>query len=149
MIVTYHPVDPDTDLRFDMVEQSINIARYGWRMIDCCFCFQFYKQLKQCFKSCKKCYNCGKIPKQKKKKTVDKPDTMADVPDSPESSASDYEDPYYGLQNGAIYLGEGAVLYLQIMKTIMYLFLVLTIINLPPLMLYPNLTNQNNYSHYT
>ena len=49
---------------------------------------------------------------------------MIDVPDSG-SDSDENLDSYKGLSKAAIYVGEGAVLYLQIMKTIGIMFLIL------------------------
>jgi hypothetical protein len=50
------------------------------------------------------------------------------------------------LSNASIYLGEGAVLYLQTMKTLAILFFILTIINLPVFAMYAGSTRNNDYS---
>ena len=59
---------------------------------------------------------------------------MADMPDS-DSDASE-EGPFRGLNDAAMYIGEGPVLYLQIMKTFAILFSVLAFINGPIFLIY-------------
>lgn len=63
---------------------------------------------------------------------------MKDVPDS--DSDSDANDTFKGLSPAAIYLGEGAIMYLQMMKTLAVLFFLLTIINIPVYMMYSSMT---------
>jgi hypothetical protein len=75
---------------------------------------------------------------------VEKPITMVDVPSS-DSEDSDKNDTFKGLSNASIYLGEGAVLYLQTMKTLAILFFILTIINLPVFWMYAESTRNNDY----
>lgn len=60
---------------------------------------------------------------------------MKDVPDSA-SDSDENLDSFQGLSSASIYLGEGAILYLQIMKTLGIMFLILTIINLPVYMIF-------------
>lgn len=68
---------------------------------------------------------------------------MKDVPDS--DSDSEANDTFKGLSAAAIYLGEGAIMYLQMMKTFAVLFLILTLINVPLCLMYASLTDGNNY----
>ena len=74
---------------------------------------------------------------------------MKDLPDTDSSDDPIKNDTYKGLSEAAIYLGEGAVLYLQMMKTFSILFLLLTIINLPLYILLQSATSDtNDYSKY-
>lgn len=66
---------------------------------------------------------------KRRKRKLEKPISMRDMPDS-DSDISE-EGPFRGLTDAAMYIGEGPILYLQIIKTFAVLFLVLTIINLP------------------
>lgn len=68
---------------------------------------------------------------------------MKDVPDS--ESDSEANDTFKGLSSGAVYLGEGAVIYLQMMKTFAILFFVLTILNIPLYLMYSSMTEGNDY----
>jgi hypothetical protein len=68
-----------------------------------------------------------------------------DVPDS--SDDSEKNDTFKGLSNASIYLGEGAVLYLQTMKTLMILFGILSLINIPIFLMYANSTRNNDYTN--
>ena len=69
---------------------------------------------------------------------------MKDVPDS--DSDSEANDTFKGLSTAAINLGEGAIMYLQMMKTFAVLFLVLAVINMPIYMIYSSITPDNDYS---
>ena len=69
---------------------------------------------------------------------------MKDVPDS--ASDSDANDTFKGLSNTAIYIGEGALLYLQIIKSLTILFLILSIINIPIYAALSNYTYMNDYN---
>ena len=77
-----------------------------------------------------------------------KPETLEGMPDSG-SSTSDEEDEsgFGGLTAAGAHLGVGAILYLQTMKTMTVLFLVLTILNLPVYFLYSQTTLNNKYGN--
>ena len=70
---------------------------------------------------------------------------MNDLPDTDSSEDNIKNDTYKGLSAAAIYLGEGTVLYLQMMKTLSILFFILSIINFPLYIIYLNYTDDNNY----
>ena len=57
MITTYHPIDPDTGDRFEF-SQNVTVARYGLKLIDCCFCIKCLKGSKYCAKKCVFYYQC-------------------------------------------------------------------------------------------
>lgn len=57
MITTYHPMDPDTEERFSM-DSNVTVYRYGWKIIDCCYCFACYKCCKWSIRKCIRCYSC-------------------------------------------------------------------------------------------
>ena len=78
-----------------------------------------------CKSKLKKCLNIKRVKK------FNRPDTMKDLPDSDSSDDPLKNDTYRGLSEASIYLGEGAVLYLQMMKTLAILFFLLILINLP------------------
>lgn len=83
----------------------------------------------------------------KRRVYVRKPESMADVPSSGSSDGgSEADDPYRGLENSAIFLGEGPVLYLQILKTILYIFVFLCLINLPCFLVLPGMSYDNEWS---
>jgi hypothetical protein len=85
--------------------------------------------------------------KTKKKIHVPKPESMADVPDShSDDDGSSGDDAYKGLENAAIFLGEGPVLYLQILKTILWMFFFLCLVNLPAFLVLPGLSDHNEWS---
>lgn len=62
---------------------------------------------------------------------------MKDVPDD------DKEDSFQGLSKAAIYVGEGPILYLQIMKTFAIMCILLVITNIPLFMMYSSITGKN------
>ena len=104
MITTYHPCDPDTQRKFEY-NDSVTIHNFGLKLMDACGCLVCYKATKKCKKTCR-----ALCCKRKLKKEIFKPETMKDVPDS--DSDTSVDDTFDGLHNAAIYLGEGAVLYL-------------------------------------
>lgn len=71
---------------------------------------------------------------KKKKKKLEKPSSMKDMPDS-DSDASE-EGVFKGLTDASIFIGEGPVLYLQYMKTMAIMFLVLAFLNVPIYIIY-------------
>jgi hypothetical protein len=77
-----------------------------------------------------------------------KPESLQDLPDS-DSDSTDSEDDGEGI-NGltvcATKLGDGAALYLQTMKTMMIMFLILSILNIPIFYIYAKGTSHNNYA---
>jgi hypothetical protein len=64
-----------------------------------------------------------------------RPDSMADLPDSNSSDDSEAEE-NNGITECSLALGDGATLYLQMMKTFAIMFLFLTILNIPIYVLY-------------
>jgi hypothetical protein len=92
-------------------------------------------------------YNCAKKGKKRilewlfprEKKLIEKPESMQDVPDS--GSGSDNHDSFQGLSQAAIYVGEGAILYLQIVKTLGIMCVILSVINMPLYMIYAHAGN--------
>ena len=66
---------------------------------------------------------------------------MRDMPDS-DSDVSE-EGPFKGLNDAAMYIGEGPILFLQIMKTFSILFTVLSLINAPIFWIY-SAANETN-----
>ena len=113
----YHPHNPDTEEKFDPFVEAAVGPKYYQRLIDCCYFAQCYKGCKQCCRSFKRCYKSCAAGDQNEIKRIKpkKPDTMADVPVSSSDSDddSDLNDTYRGMGNASVFLGEGAVLYLQ------------------------------------
>ena len=103
MIITKHPTDPDTLDKLSL-DDSVTLRDYGVKMADTCGCYKLFMICLKCYKKCKS------LVRPKRSKDLIKPETMKDVPDS--ASDSDANDTYKGLSNTAIYLGEGAVMYL-------------------------------------
>jgi hypothetical protein len=65
---------------------------------------------------------------------------MKDVPDSGSDSEENL-DSFQGLTKAAIYVGEGPVLYLQIVKTLGVMCTILSIINMPLYLMYSTAAN--------
>ena len=68
---------------------------------------------------------------------------MADLPDSASSDGSNEDD--YAISECSQALGDGATLYLQMMKTFIIMFGILSFINIPIYVLYESNTNGNEY----
>ena len=136
--MTLHPTDPETFEKLN-IEDGITVSNYGLKLLDAIGCLAFMNVVKCIFKSCKNLFQ------KKKSKLYIKPDTMKDVPDS--DSDSEANDTFKGLSPASIYLGEGAVMYLQMMKTFAVLFFMLTILNIPLFYMYASMTDDNNYSN--
>ena len=66
------------------------------------------------------------------------------MPDS--GSGSDNHDSFQGLSQAAIYVGEGAILYLQMVKTLGIMCVALSIINFPLYMIYASAANEHSVS---
>ena len=136
MIVTLHPTDPETYEKLDL-RDNITVNKYSLKLVDAIGCLYCFGVCKKCLKFCKSLFS------KKEKKFILKPDTMKDVPDS--DSDSEANDTFKGLSSASIYLGEGAVMYLQMMKTFAVLFFILTLINLPIFLMFSSTTADNNY----
>lgn len=137
MILKQHPTDPDTNEKFPVWE-SITVNNYMMKLNDALGCIQLYKNWKKIKHDVHQYF----FPKVQK--NVKRPITMDDVPSS-DSNDSEKNDTFKGLSNASIYLGEGAVLYLQTMKTLAILFFILSIINIPIFMMYSEATRNNDY----
>ena len=122
-----HPVDPLTNEKFG-ISESATVYNYWLKLTDACFCMAIYN----CFKKGKKKVMEWCFPREKK--FIEKPESMQDVPDS--GSDSENHDSFQGLSQAAIYVGEGAILYLQIVKTLGIMCVILSVINLPLYMIY-------------
>lgn len=73
---------------------------------------------------------------------------MKDLPDTDSSDDPIKNDTFKGLSEAAIYLGEGAVLYLQTMKTLAVLFFLLTVVNIPLYFLLQGGSRDNDFTDY-
>jgi hypothetical protein len=91
--------------------------------------------LKFLFKKCRK-YQKGDF-KEKRERPEHLNKYIGEDSESNESS-SEEDGAYAGMSAAACHLGIGAALYLQILKTFVILFVVLTIINIPIIGLYAN-----------
>ena len=122
-------MDPLTQEKFSIYE-STTVYNYGLKLTDACFCMAIYRLISRCQKRILNwCF-------KKQKKQIEKPESMQDVPDS--GSDSENMDSFEGLSSAAIYVGEGAILYLQIVKTLGIMCVILSIINMPLFMVYQN-----------
>lgn len=119
------------------MKDRITVGEYEAKISDACFCYaaaQSFKKLKKYLKS------------KFKEEDVDKPDkpeSMADIPDSSSSDDSDGGSDSKDLTPCSIALGEGSTIYLQMMKTLLIMFVVLTIINLPIMLFCYHNTQKN------
>jgi hypothetical protein len=136
MIMKLHPTDPNTNEKFEVL-QSVTVSNYLFKLFDACGCISLYK----IYKLLKYKFWNWMFPK---KRNFVKPITMEDVPSS-DSVDSEANDTFKGLSNASIYLGEGAILYLQTMKTLAILFFVLSLINIPIFIMYSKQTHNNQY----
>ena len=122
-IALNHPVDPLTQQKFD-VRSSITVSMYELKLADALGCIR-------CYNFCTKCKDkASGVLLRKKDKGLQKPESMKDVPDD------DKNDSYQGLSKAAVFLGEGSILYLQIMKTLGILCILLSIVNIPLFTMY-------------
>ena len=123
VIASKHPVDPQTFEKFEVTD-SVTVSDYGMKLTDACGCSKIYA----CFAKAQS--KVKKFVQKKRDKGITKPESMKDVPDDQN------KDSFEGLSKAAIYVGEGPIMYLQIMKTLGIMCTLLTIINFPLLMLY-------------
>lgn len=103
------------------------------KMTDCIGCFICNRVFKYFVRFIKRWI---KSKNKNAKVKFDKPESMQDVPSSgddsePNGPNDDNNDTFKGLTEESIYLGEGATLYLQKIKTFAILFFILIILNLP------------------
>ena len=61
------------------------------------------------------------------------------------SSSDGMEAGFGGLSPAACHLGRGAVLYIQMLKTLSVMFIVLSLVNVPIFLMYNSSTINNNY----
>lgn len=135
-----HPTEPFSNEKLSLLD-DMSVHKYFSKMCMCCDCSRNLRLMRKC--KIKRIF----FGKDQAKIRVDKPDTMADVPST--DSNSEINDSFNGLSSASQHLGEGALLYLQTMKTLAFLFLCLTIINAPLLFMYSNSTNSIEYGDST
>jgi hypothetical protein len=140
MIETYHPTNPETREKFSPFD-TVHVFNYGMKLSDACGFIKVLNWLAEAKSKLKRALNLKKTKKFKK------PATMKDLPDTDSSDDPIKNDTYKGLSEAAIYLGEGAVLYLQTIKTLAILFFILTVINIPLYSLLQSATRKNNFSN--
>lgn len=143
MIETYHPTNPETREKFSPFD-SITVHKFSIKIWDACGFIQIINFCQLAKSRIKKALNISK-----KDKSFKRPETMNDLPDSDSSDDPIKNDTYKGLSEAAIHLGEGAVLYLQMMKTLAILFFLLTLINIPLCALLESSTRSNSYAKFT
>lgn len=144
VISTYHPRDPETRKKFRFCER-ITLKDYTARLVDACFCYALGQQIKKFRKWLKREWRKWRGIKSE---VFEKPDSMWYIPDSASSSSSNLEDGAAGLTMASQCLGDGANLYLQSMKTLAIMFIVLTIVNLPIFVVYQSTTRFNEFSNF-
>lgn len=134
VISLLHPINPETKTRFSG-QDRITVKDYDSKITDCFFCYALTQKIKQGQKF---------IMKKFRKKThkFEKPESMIDLPDSGSSSSEGDEDK--GLTKASQALGDGASLYLQMMKTLAIMFLLLSLVNIPLYIIYHENTSGNN-----
>jgi hypothetical protein len=132
-----HPVNPISKQKFSLLER-LTVKDFGYKLIDCLFCYQIKEACKSCCKYCRKIELRGTSPRVKKPKILnDLPET-----DSEESSEGD-DEKYAGLSAAGSHMGTGAVLYFQMMKGFAILFFILTVLNMPIYMILTDATLHN------
>lgn len=70
---------------------------------------------------------------------------MADLPDSGSSSEDSDADENNGITECSLALGDGATLYLQMMKTFAIMFFILSFLNIPIYIIYEKNTEGNDW----
>lgn len=135
-IAQQHPIDPETNESFGVFD-SVSIKNFGMKLCDPCKCLNCYNYFRIKFRGVRK------MLIKPKKKILRKPKSMGDIPDS-NSDSSEENDTFKGLKPCAIYLGEGPIMYLQIMKTFLILLFLLSVLNIPIFMLYADQTNPSD-----
>ena len=122
-----HPVDPHLGVKFP-VSDSITVKSHTFKLFDAFGCIRVlekFSKMKDRF--------FNKLFKKPKKK-LQTPSSMGDLPDS--DSGGEEEGPFKGLTDSAMYIGEGPILYLQIVKSFAIMFFVLGLINVPCFWIY-------------
>ena len=74
-----------------------------------------------------------------------RPQTLKDELEPESDLSSDEEGSVNGLRKISFVLGEGAVLYLQIMKSLAVMFFILSVINIPVYLMYSSASTNNDY----
>jgi hypothetical protein len=74
-----------------------------------------------------------------------RPQTLEDEPEPESDLSSDEEGSINGLRKISFVLGSGAVLYLQIMKSMAVMFFILSVLNVPIYLMYSSSTINNDY----
>jgi hypothetical protein len=145
MIETYHPTNPETREKFSPFDR-VHVFNYGIKLTDACG----FIVIINWFASMKSKLKRFLLKKNffKKEKYFKKPPTMKDLPDTDSEDDPIKNDTYKGLSEAAIYLGEGAVLYLQTMKTLAIMFFILTIVNIPLYAFLQSGTRGNDFSSF-
>ena len=136
VIATYHPYDHETKSRFN-IKDRVTINDYSAKLSDACFCYVLAQNIKKGTKFIKNKFKGEKVKK------FERPESMADLPDSNSDESSDDN----AISECSQALGDGATLYLQMMKTLTIMFFMLTIMNIPLYVLYENNTDGNEITN--
>ena len=134
VICSLHPVDPETKQSFS-IQDRICVKDYYAKLSDICCCYAIRQNIVKGTKFIRRKLGKGKLNK------YPKPESMLDQPDTGSSSSEGDEDK--GITKCSQALGDGATLYLQMMKTFAIMFFLLTILNMPVYIIYEKNTSGN------
>lgn len=156
-----HPVHPITKKQFNLGDR-VEVRQFFVKLLDPCNINKIISKCFKCLKSYKKyalkggCFSKNDDnqikpdPADRNVKLLsladkDPEDNEGEPDEFSESSSFEDEGGFGGLDAAGANIGNGAGLYLQMMKTFTFLFFVLSIINIPILMIYQSATRNNNY----
>ena len=132
VIATSHPYNNETKSRFNFKDR-VTINDYSAKLSDACFCYAIGQNIKKGTKFLKSKFKGEKVKK------FERPASMADLPDTDSDLSSDDN----AISECSQALGDGATLYLQMMKTLAIMFFILSIMNIPLYVMYENNTDGN------
>lgn len=157
-----HPVHPITKKPFNIGDR-VEVKQFFVKLLDPCNLNRIIRKCFKCLKSYRKyalkggCFSKNedqnqvkpepRAPSKSQLSLVDADDDQAEHEEEEFSDSSSFEDEggFGGLDAAGANIGNGAGLYLQMMKTFTFLFFVLSLINIPIYNLYQGVTRNNNY----
>lgn len=139
-----HPVDPESKEKFD-IRDRITVKDYYQKVTDFIYCYKIGQNLQEVQRKVRKHFN----KENNIQSHIVKPESMIDLPDSDSDSMDTDEQQAKGLTITAMNLGDGATLYLQMIKTFALMFILLSIINIPIYVLYEHNTQGNVYFDFS
>lgn len=145
-----HPVDPDTKEQFGLFER-ITVkdywAKIGGGVFMCYGCIRVYQNVKR---GIRKRLNPNDEKQYFKDYLEEIPSLVKIMEDSNDDESSEEDDKAaQGINVASRNLSESAFLYLQSLKTLVILFSVLTLVNLPVMYIYQSNTDNNNFGSIT